>query len=208
METLRSVLSFPTDSLSVVNFSRYYCRSVTGLAPRLYYRCQSLGSDRPQILVGPLQSLLAVTLDTHLSRLPSTADTLLLRAGPVTSLCCLMVARAPIMSVAPLSLAFTALPVVLPSGCFSLSSVTLGTQAFSQGLFPAPQPSFGLVPWNAHIYPSIWAAPTDLCGSSLLAASCLRTPSLLFPKPRPKAGALHFTLMRICPHLASQVVQW
>lgn len=42
---------------------------------------------------------------------------------------------------APLSLALTALPIVLPSGCLSLSPVTLCTQAGSHSLFTVPQPS-------------------------------------------------------------------
>ena len=113
---------------------------------------------------------------------------------------------------APLSLAFTALPIVFPSGCFSLScdpghSGCITGSVYCSSAFPAlshfdPFVHDFLISWKAHVLLSIWAAPTDSWRLSLLATFSPRTLSLLFPKPRLKARALHFVLTRVCPHLS------
>lgn len=184
-----------------------------GLAPFLSCHCQSLASGLPQILVGLLQSLLAGVPNTHLSHFQSATDTLLLRAGLVTSLCCLTIAHGP--PVCPW------LPLLWHSQPFLLSSLQVASHSpqwpWALWLYhrvcllflnvPCP---FSLWSFCSGCFDSlectvrlpIWAAPTDLCRWSLLATFSLRAPSLLFPKPRLKARAPHFVLTRICPHLS------
>lgn len=141
-ETLDSLLFFPADILFVINFSRCYCRSVTwpcsfSLLP-LSKPCFRSSSDLGRAASESISSCpqhSSLSLPTcHWHAAPES------RAGHLALLLdnC---SWPPSVSMAPLALAFTALPIVFPSGCFSLSSVTLGTLAVSQGLFTVPQRS-------------------------------------------------------------------
>ena len=169
-----------------------------GLAPFLYCHCQSLGSDLPQISVGLLQSLLAGIPNTHLSHFQSATDTLLLRAGLVTSLCCLTIAHGP-PSCPWLPFLWHSQPFLLYSlQVASHSPVTLGTLAVSQGLFTVPQLSLPF-PTLILLFTIFWFLGRHTCfclsGQLLLIhggwASLLPSPREHSPCCSPSPGSKH-----------------